>query len=385
MTGARVSDVEVIGLRAPLDEPFGYAQEWVTDRTATLVRVAATDGTVGWGECWGPIAGNREIVEDLLADVVLDADPLATERLHERLYGAGRAAFQSFVPLSAISGLDLALWDLKGQLLDRPVATLLGGRRRDAVRAYATGHYFRHGEDLDAQYELIAAEAARNADRLGAVKLKVGLDLLGYGPEEDVELVRRVRSAVDEDTTLFVDANYAYDTAAARRVGRALEALDVAWFEEPVEPENVGGYAHLRDALDVPIAGGECHAPHEIERLLQEGGLDVAQPDVCNVGGLTAARRVASTAASHGVGVVPHVWGTPVALAASLQLIATLPGDPWLEFDRSPNPLREDLAPGDFTPADGRVSVPDGPGLGVTVDADAVERYAVGSASGAND
>jgi len=377
MQDLRVTDVDVFGLSAPLEEPFGYAQAWVDERTATLVRVTASDGTVGWGECWGPIAGNRGIVEDLLAEAVVGADPLDNERLHEDLLATGRAAFQSFVPLSAVSGLDVALWDLKGRLLDQSVATLLGGRRRESVRAYATGHYFRQGLDLEEQYEHVVAEAARNADRLGALKLKIGLSLLGHGPDEDVELVDRVRAAVGEAPTLMVDANYAYDTATARRVGRALEGLDVAWFEEPVAPENVEGYVHLRDTLEVPVAGGECHDPDGFDRLLAAGGLDVAQPDVCNVGGLTAARRVAAAATARGVGVVPHVWGTPVALAASLHLIATLPGDPWLEFDGSPNPLREELSPGSFVPDDGRVAVPGGPGLGIEIDADALERYAV--------
>jgi len=377
MADVEVEDVEVISLSAPLDEPFGYAQEWVESRTATLVRVTASDGTVGWGECWGPVAGNRGIVEELLADVVLGASPLDNERLYEDLYGAGRAAFQSFVPLSAVSGLDLALWDLKGKLLGQPASALLGGRRRDSVRSYATGHYFRPDVDLEEQYDRIVAEARRNADRLGAVKLKVGLGLTGYGPDEDVELVRRVREAVGPETALMVDANYAYDTSAARRVGEAIAQFDVEWFEEPVAPENVEGYAHLRDVLGVPVAGGECHAPHEFERLFAAGGLDVAQPDVCNVGGLTAAARVARSAGDRGVPVVPHVWGTPVALAASLHLIVTLPGRPWLEFDRSPNPLREELSPTSFEPEDGQVAIADGAGFGIEIDESALDRYAL--------
>ena len=164
MQDLRVTDVDVFGLSAPLEEPFGYAQAWVDERTATLVRVTASDGTVGWWECWGPIAGNRGIVEDLLAEAAVGADPLDNERLHEDLLATGRAAFQSFVPLSAVSGLDVALWDLKGRLLDQSVATLLGGRRRESVRAYATGHYFRQGLDLEERYEHVVAEAARNAD-----------------------------------------------------------------------------------------------------------------------------------------------------------------------------------------------------------------------------
>ena len=379
MSDLTIARVEAVGVEAPLEEPFGYAQAWVETRTATLVRIEASDGTVGWGECWGPVAGTREVVEEVLGPHVLGQDPREVERLYDRLYDVGRATYQTVVPLPAISGIDLALWDLAGKLRDEPASTLLGGRRREAVRPYATGHYFPKTDDVERVYEKVVAEAEANADALGAVKLKTGLSLLGYGPDEDVELVHRVREAVGPDVTVMVDANYAYDRTDARRVGRALEAEDVHWFEEPVAPEDVEGYARLSRALEVPVAGGECHTPAEFDRLFEAGGLDVAQPDVCIVGGLTPARRIARRAYDNGVPLVPHVWGTPVALAASLQLIATLPTEPWLEFDRSPNPLREELAVGSFSPNDdGMVVIPDEPGLGVELDEDAIERYRVG-------
>jgi len=373
-----ITDVEAIGVSATPSEPFGYAQAWVTDRTATLVRIEASDGTVGWGECWGPIAGTRETVDEFLAPKLVGEDPLAVERLHDELVDASRAAYMSTIPLPAISGVDIALWDLRGKLLDRSIGDLLGGRRREAVRAYATGHYFKHEADLETQFERIADEAVANAEALGAVKAKIGLRLLGYDHEADVGLVERIREAVGPETPLMVDANYAYDTATAREVGRSLETLDVRWFEEPVRPENVDGYAHLREALDVPIAGGECHDLYGFDRLFEVGGLDVAQPDLCDVGGITAGRRVVERARIADVQVVPHVWGTPVALAASLQLIATLPGDPWLEFDTSSNPLREELGSTSIDASeDGTVPIPPGPGLGIELDRSAIERFRV--------
>lgn len=374
-----IERVEAIGLEAPLEEPFGYAQAWVETRGATLVRVEASDGTVGWGECWGPVAGTRETVEEVLAPHVVGEDPREVERLHDRLVDATRASYQTIVPLPAVSGVDIALWDLAGKLRGESVATALAGRRRDAVRPYATGHYFPKTDDLDAVYGKIVEEARANADALGAIKLKTGLSILGYGPAEDLDLVARVREAVGDEVTIMVDANYAYDRTAARRVGRGLEREGVRWFEEPVHPDELDGYERLSATLDVPVAGGECHTPAQFDRLLERGGLDVAQPDVCIVGGITPTRRIATRAADRGVPVVPHVWGTPVALAASLQVIATLPGRPWLEFDRSPNPLREELSPHGFVPGDdGRVAVPDAPGLGIDLDRDAIERYRVG-------
>jgi len=375
MSSPHVESVDTVALRSPLDEPFGYSQAWVAERTALLVRIEASDGTVGWGECWGPIAGSRETVEDFIAPVVENRDPTAVERIHRDLRDQARAAYQSVVPLPAISGVDVALWDLRGKLRDEPVSTLLGGRCHDAVRGYATGHYFKHDASLSEQYDRIAAEAERNADRFDAIKAKIGLSLLGHGPDADVELVRHVREAIG-DATLMVDANYAYDAGTARDVGRALEDLDVYWFEEPVPPEDVSGYSHLRSALDLRIAGGECHTPTDFDDLFEAGAVDVAQPDVCNVGGLTAACRIANSAAARNVPVVPHVWGTPVAIAASLQLLATVPGRPWLEFDNSANPLREELAGSGFdVREDGTVAVPDGPGLGIDLEMDTLERF----------
>ena len=377
MAISSIDSVETVALEAPLTEQFGYAQEWVDTRTALLVRVESSDGTVGWGECWGPTAGTRGTVEEILRPVVVGEDPTDVERLYDRMYDVCRAAYQSVVPLPAISGVEIALWDLSGKLLGQPVSSLLGGRHRNETRTYATGHYFKPVEDLEEQYRRIVEEATRNAS-LGALKLKVGLQLLGYGPDEDLELVRRVRDAVGEDVDLMVDANYAYDRPTARSVGERLAEYDVRWFEEPVRPEDLEGYADLRRTLSVPIAGGECHTPAEFDRLLDADALDVAQPDLCNVGGLTPARRLADRVRPYRtVAVVPHVWGTPIAIGASLQYIATLVDDAPLEFDRSPNPLREELTADRFVEGDGSVPIPADPGLGVELDPDAVEAYRV--------
>jgi D-galactarolactone cycloisomerase len=379
MTAPTIETVDAIGLSTPLEERFGYAQDWVDSRSAVLVRVEASDGTVGWGECWGPVSGTVETVEDVLAPTLRGRDATAAERHYERLVETGRATYQTIVPYPAISGLDIALWDLRGKLTDRSVAAMLGGRRHDAATAYATGHYFRDTTALDAQIDAIVAEAEANAETFDAIKLKTGLDFVGHGPDADVELVRSVRQAVAPDTTLLVDANYAYDRATAEDVGQALAAEGVYWFEEPVHPEGIEDYAALRESLPLRIAGGECHAPPAFRRLLAAGGVDVAQPDVCIVGGLTPASRLATRAREAGVEVVPHAWGTPVGLAASLHLIATLPGDPWLELDRSPNPLRDALWDASDLERDGdRVPIPDGPGLGIEPDLDAVASMRVG-------
>lgn len=374
-----IQDVSAIGVESPLDEPFGYAQEWVETRTATLVRIEAADGTVGWGEAWGPVAGTREIIEDVLAPHVV-GEPPEPERLYDHLYDVGRRTYQTIVPLPAISGVEIAIWDLAGKLVDEPVSTLLGGRKRHQVRPYATGHYFRPTEDLDRQFDAISQEAAANADAVGAVKLKTGLKLLDYSYEEDIQLVQHVRDALPPETTIMVDANYAYDRRTAKKVGRALADLDIEWFEEPIPPEDIDGYATLTHDLEVDIAGGECHTPAAFDRLLAVDGVTVAQPDVCIIGGITPTKRIATQAAAKNIQPVPHVWGTPIALAASLHVIGTLPGAPWLEYDRSPNPLREDLAKTPIEPADtGHIPIPEGAGLGIDLDPAAIDAHRVDS------
>lgn len=374
---AEIAAVEPIGLESPIEQPFGYAQSWVDTRSALLVKIETIDGEVGWGECWGPIAGTRETIEAFFSPLLVGEDPTRIERLHEMMHQRARAAYQSVVPFPALSGIDIALWDLTGKLRDQPVSALLGGRHRDAVRAYATGHYFKHGHSLEEQYELIAEESRGNAERFGAVKAKIGLQLMGYGPDEDLTLIRHIREAIGPETTLMVDANYAYDIGTARSVASELEDLDVYWFEEPIPPKQLEGYARLAQESDLRIAGGECLVPYEFERFLVRGALDIAQPDLANVGGITAARKIDIMSRQHNVQVVPHVWGTPLAIAASLQYIATLPGDPWLEFDNSSNPLREELSDESFAVDAGQVTVPDGPGLGIELDPDVIAEYRV--------
>jgi len=259
------------------------------------------------------------------------------------------------------------------------VSRLLGGRRRETVRAYATGHFFRDVDSLEAQLDAVRQEARTHvAAGFDALKLKIGLARhFPYGAEADLELVGAVREAAP-DARLMVDANHAYDVATAERVGRRLPGYDVHFFEEPIEPDP-RAYARLGRRLSVPLAAGECVAfERGFAPYLEGDALGHVQPDVTSAGGLTSTRRVASAARAAGVDCLPHVFGSAVALAASLQVVATLPGDPMLEFDRTPNPIREELAVDPIRNDGSTVPVPGGPGLGVEVDRDTLERFRVG-------
>ncbi|MFC7138759.1 mandelate racemase/muconate lactonizing enzyme family protein [Halosimplex aquaticum] len=374
-----ITDIETRVLRRDLDERFANAQKWIDSREYCLVRVETTDGVVGWGECWGPAAGNREMIDEYVAPRLVGRRVDDVEQVHDDLVFELRSSYHSYVPASVVSGVDIALWDAYGKSVGRSVSRLLGGRRRDEVRAYATGHFFRDVDDLAELKRIVAAEARDHVDAgFTALKQKIGLARhFPWGPDEDLELVAAVREAVGDDVALMVDANHAYDLADARRVARGLDTYDVRFFEEPVRPA-VDYYADLAEGVDVALAGGECWAfRHEFERVTRETGVEYLQPDVTSAGGITSARRVATLADSANVQCVPHVFGSAVALAASLQVIAATPGDPMLEFDRTPNPIREDLAADPITNDGDSVQIRDEPGLGIEVDEDVLERFAV--------
>lgn len=378
-----IDAVTAVPIGRELDERFANAQKWIGRREYCLVRITDEVGRVGWGECWGPVAGNREVVEEFLAPRLVGRDSEAIAAIHDDLRFALRSAYHSAVPAGALGGVDLALFDLAGRRLDRSAAVLLGGRRRDAVQAYATGGFWPDAADRETLIDAVVAAARGHVDAgFDALKLKIGTErnLPFGGPETDLALVRAVREAVGPDVTLFADANCAYDSPDARRVGRGLADLAVGFFEEPVAPTERAAYARLNRTLDVPVAGGESWAVREtLADRLDRGCVGVVQPEVTSAGGLTAARRVVELATAAGVRPVPHVFGSAVALAASLQLLATLPAPPAprLEFDRTPNPLREGLAVDPVENDGPRVPIPEGPGLGIELDPDAIERFRI--------
>lgn len=372
-----ISEIQAIPLYRELDEQFANAQKWIDSREYCLVRLTTADGTVGWGECWGPVAGNQEIIEKDVAPWLTGKRVDDVEQIHDDLVFKLRSSYHSYVPASVVSGIDIALWDAYGKSLDMSVSQLLGSRRRDEVRAYATGHFFRDVDDFATLRSIIVNEAQSHVDAgFTALKQKIGLaQHFPWGPTEDIALVKAVREEVGNEIDLMADANHAYDVADAKRVADALDEFNIQFFEEPVRPK-LDYYKRLARNADVPIAGGECWAfQHDFDRLLNEGVLDYAQPDVTSAGGLTSTHRIATLSNAANVQCMPHVFGSAVALAASLQVIATTSGTPMLEFDRTPNPIREDLAVEPITNHGDLVSIPDDPGIGIEIDESVLENF----------
>jgi D-galactarolactone cycloisomerase len=373
----KIKHVRTHVLSAALSQPFAYSRAWYDTRTAMVVEIETDDGLIGWGECYGPAAINAAVVESM-APWLIGEDPLRTDFLWQKIYAGFRDHGQKGVVIQGLSGIDIALWDIKGKRFGVPVNQLLGGRLRNEVRAYATGLYRRKSGD---PLRYLAEEAAGYAaDGFKAVKLKVG-----FGVEEDAAVTRAVREAIGPGIALMVDANHAFDATAAIRLGRMIERHDIGWFEEPVPPEDIAGYRAVKSALSIPIAGGECEFTRfGFRDLLVARAVDIVQPDTCAAGGLSECKKIADMTEAFGIRYNPHVWGTGIAIAASLQLLAVLPThtpaslgplEPLLEFDRTEHPIRQAILTRPIEHSGGMVRLPDGPGLGVEIDRAALARF----------
>lgn len=372
----RIVDVRTHVLEAELDEPFAWSFDSTARRGSCLVEIETEGGVVGWGECFGPARLNAAVVEAFRKHLV-GADALASDSIWMTLYNRFRDQGQKGLVVTAMSGVDIALWDLKGKILGRPVHELMGGPLRTRVQAYATGTYRRgSGNPLDYVVEEVRGYVDEGFD---AVKLKIGFDVAA-----DAELIRAVRAAIGKDRALMLDANHGYDALEAIALGQAVADQDISWFEEPVVPEDLASYREVRQKQPIPVAGGECEFTRwGFLNVLTTRSIDILQPDTCAAGGLSECKKIADMAAAFGVRYVPHVWGTGIGLAAALQLLAVLPHtpprhnprQPLLEFDRSEHPFRQAVLAAPIEHRDGWVDVPAAPGLGIEVDRAAIKHF----------
>lgn len=379
----KIVDLKIHTLKSPLAEPFAFSQGWVRQRSATLVEVITDEGLSGWGEAFAQGLEPPEIaavvIDKALRPLVVGADPLDMEVLWHRMYQMTRDYGRKGSILAAISAIDIALWDIAGKFHGQPVYKLLGGAFRTQVQPYATGFYRLQGQG---EADRLADEALRHLNS-GFSLMKVKL---GFGVDDDIAVMQRIGQALQgKAVSLMIDTNHAYGRAEALRLGRALDGFGLRWYEEPVVPEDIDGYVEMRAKLTMPIAGGENeHSLFGFRHLLAAGALDIAQPDLGSCGGISAGRHIVALAHAHGVQVNPHVWGSAVAQAASLQLIAAIPTthhslfaqQPVLEYDQSAHPFRRQLVAQPIEMIDGWVQIPDRPGLGIEINRELLQAYA---------
>lgn len=386
----KITDVVSHVLQYDLPEELGYSQQYYNKRTAHLVEVRTDEGLTGWGECFGPgnvARANKSIVEQVIRPMALGRDPIDREVIWHQVYNLLRDHGQKGMPLQALSGVDIALWDLAGKITGLPLSKLVGGRHRTELPVYGYGMMLRR-EDPASLIRRFEDEAAGIKEAgFVATKMKVGL-----GVKQDIRLAEAVRLGVGDDYPFMVDANHCYTSDDALEVGHALDELGAFWFEEPVAPEDLDGYKRLRSRLKTRISGGEAEFTRWGWRHLLEGKcLDIAQPEVCALGGVSEYLKVLALAHTHFVPVINHVWGSAVAVATNLQLLAAMPPlpgglfprEPMLEFDTTHNLFRDELLTEPLNIQEqvkrtgGFVDVPDGPGLGIEPDPKFIERFSI--------
>lgn len=368
----KITDVEAIWLQLPVvDERCDGTQDTL------VVRVHTDAGITGIGEVDSSPMVAKAIIEAPLSHAiarglrqcVVGHDPLDIAVLWERMYqgtiffGRGGAAQQ------AISGVDMALWDIMGKALNMPVYQLLGGAFHKRLRAYASNLF---GDTPEATYE----QARRLVDQ-GFTAVKFGWGPLGQNEALDLALVREARAGLGEQVELMIDAGLAYDASTAIRRAHQFAEQRPFWLEEPLHPDDLEGYARLVEASPLRIAAGEQETTIQGFTALLDAGLDVLQPDVARVGGISRAIEIGRLTAQRRRLCVNHSYKTGISIAASLHFLAALPNAALLEYCVEQSALRQTLTLQRFPLVDGYVEVPQAPGLGVDLDEEVVARYRV--------
>ncbi|XAZ31500.1 mandelate racemase/muconate lactonizing enzyme family protein [Paenarthrobacter ureafaciens] len=353
-----VRHVKLSTARLPLAVPISDAkvftgrQKPMTEVVFLFAEITTEQGHSGLGFSYSKRAGGpaqyahaKEVAQGLIGE-----DPNDIGKIYAKLLWAGASVGRSGVATQALAAVDIALYDLKAKRAGLPLAKLLGSYR-DSVRTYNTSGGF-----LNATLDEVKARATQSIEEgIGGIKIKVGLP----DSKEDRRRVAGVREHIGWDVPLMVDANQQWDRATALRMGRQLEEFNLIWIEEPLDAYDFEGHAHLAQVLDTPIATGEMLASvAEHKGLINANGCDIIQPDAPRVGGITQFLRLATLADERGLGLAPHF-----AMEIHLHLAAAYPTEPWVEHFDWLDPLFEER----LETKDGRMIVPDRPGLGVTL------------------
>ncbi|MCB1121584.1 MAG: mandelate racemase/muconate lactonizing enzyme family protein [Verrucomicrobiae bacterium] len=358
----------------PLRRRFIYSKTIDT----VLVKLTTDDGLVGWGEAKAPVApeATKQIIDLLLTDLVMGADPHDVVVLWERMYAGMRVrGHRAGFYLEAISGVDIALWDLIGKASGKPLYQLLGGCFRNPVRVYASGlPALSYDQPSEAFVKL--AQDARDLKERGFTGLKMAI---GRGIKGDLQSIRAVREAVGEDFMIYTDAAGVYDRAQAMQIGYELQEMGCMWFEMPIPPEDVAGYGEIAKALRIPISLDSLTSRFETAEFIRAGGLDVVLPDVCRAGGVTECRRIAEMADGFGLAFAPHISiGSAIHFAASAHLATAMPNTMTSEYWFGDNPLGDGILKEPLRFEHGCMYTPDKPGLGIEIDEAALHRVMQG-------
>lgn len=380
----KITNVEAFILQSPFEiKPPEGSDEARGVKHCLLLKVSTDEGIAGWSDIeTSPHVGEAVVsapesgagVFEGLRSLVIGEDPFDVERLWDKIYRGTIYYGRRGVAMQVLSGFDIACHDIIGKAIKQPVHKILGGARRDRVRAYAS--------TLFRPTESAIKEACNFYLKRGFTAVKFGWGVFGQDKKQDIKLVAAAREALGPDVELMVDAGWMVDRSAydAIELCRALEPYNIFWLEDFLHPENYEGYAKTKAAgVKTRLAAGEQEATAwGFRELITKGGIDVIQPDLTRCGGFTQARKIIWEAEYAGVDVCPHAWLTDLVTAGSLHLNAVLPRSLFLEYNVSENPmLREIIKNPVEMDKDGYIAVPDGPGLGIEIDEKAIKRFCI--------
>jgi L-alanine-DL-glutamate epimerase-like enolase superfamily enzyme len=383
----KITNVEAFWLRCPIPKEKQHRSDYglLTDFDMTLVVVTTDNGLQGFGEAKAAVGSSGvcasivTCVEKELKPLLVGKDARHISRIWEHVYNGTRDHYalsrgrkfpilgRRGLTISAMSGVDTALWDLKGKALGVPVVELLGGACRDTMEAYASGGWAgadKIGEQLNSYIE----------KGFKGVKMRVGImdDTVG----ESVKRVRAAREAIGDHIKLMADAHGTFSVPEAKQFCRGVEDCNLYWFEEPISPDNRHGTAEVRASTAIPIAAGESeYTAFDVRDLIEVRALDVVQPDSAIIGGITESMRVAQLAHTYQLELAPHCWGSAFSFMAGVNVAFASPAAVVIEFSLGGNPMMYDLVKEKITVEDGMLSAPTAPGLGLTPNWDFVHEF----------
>ncbi len=368
----KITDVKAHYLRLP-----EVKARTDSSQDALLVQIETDAGTTGWGEVDGCPWVVKAIIEAPMShtlvtglrSLLIGEDPLDTSRLWQKMYQSTLYYGREGAVIQAMAGIDLALWDIKGKALDQPVWKLLGGRFRDKLRVYSSNMF---------QFTPQAtADRVRAAKDEGFSAAKFGWEPFGKDLKTDCAYLDAMRKAAGDDFDLMLDVGLIWDATTTIQRARHFEPFDLYWIEEPLHPDDLTGYARVSRSITQRLAAGEEECTlRGFQRLINEGGIQLAQVDLTRCG-LTQAMRIADYAQSKGVMIANHNFTTDINTAASLHFLAAIPNALVLEYCVEPSEISRNLARDPFKMQDGFMAVPDTPGLGFEPNMETIEKFLV--------
>jgi D-galactarolactone cycloisomerase len=373
----KIKEIKLFPLRAEV-EPFASATGWRNLRETILVEIITDEGFSGWGEAKGPLSCIVKAIEENLAPIIINEDPLNAGVLWEKM----QIKKLKGTPPGAIGGIDMALWDLKGKILNVPVYQLLGGCFINSIQPYATALFYHSNKEKENSL-LFEEEAQQLLDlNFKAIKMKVG-----FGIKNDVKRVRKLRELAGKDFPIMVDANQSYGFSSALELGKILDELGVVWFEEPMPWISISAYKELGRRLNLLIAGGEIESNlMGFVETIKQRSVQIIQPDPIMCGGITPCQHIASLAKASQVVFCPHCFGNIVNLFACIHLTVgfshyanwtPIDRPVLLEWDATKNPLVEAIVENLPRIKNGIIGIPQGPGLGINIDRKALGRFLI--------